>query len=557
MIIPDDKNLIGARRKSGYINKNYPEFYNMLMKNYPIDIQFKERLYWYYNNISEYPRCRNCGRLLKFKDGKIGYGIFCSTKCANSNTEQLKKRIDTRSLKQDDIITKTNNTIIEKYGSIENYNRIRFQKIRKTNLEKYGVEYPLQSKSILKKTQETVKDKYGVSCTLLLENVKDKSKSTNFKKYGVEKYTNREKYVETRKKQYIKEHDDIIDRIKKNDVNFYICKCNNKYCNKCENKQFEIPCSIYHTRRYQGIEQCTLLNPIGYDGSNTSLEISIKNLLDKYNIKYESNNRIILHKKELDIYIPDKKVAIECNGIFWHSDRNVNNLYHKWKYTACAAEGIQLLTLWEDQFHNSKDIIESIVLSKLGIYKERIYARKCVIKEVNKSQCTQFLIDNHLQGNINSSIKIGLYYNDELVSIMCFGKLRKSLGKNNLENSYELYRFCNKLNTQVIGGASKLFTYFIEKYNPTIIESFSSNDISAGYLYSKLGFEYVDESILYWYIKSNNGVFNRYHRYKFRKSELVKMGYDSNKSEYDIMNNMKNFYRIYDSGQTKWLWKKR
>lgn len=557
MIIPDDKSLTGARRKPGYINKNYPEFYNMLMENYPIDIQFKERLYWYYNNISEYPRCRNCGRLLKFKDGKIGYGTFCSTKCANSNAEQLKKRIDTRSLKQDDIINKTNNTIIEKYGSIENYNKIRFQKIRKTNLEKYGVEYPLQSKSILKKTQETVKDKYGVSCTLLLENIKDKARSTNIKKYGVEKYTNREKYVETRKKQYIKEHDDIIDRIKKNDVNFYICKCTNKYCNKCEDKQFEIPCSIYHTRRYQGIEQCTLLNPIGYDGSNTSLEISIKNLLDKYNIKYEYNNRIILHKRELDIYIPDKKVAIECNGIFWHSDRNVNNLYHKWKHTACAAEGIQLLTLWEDQFHNSKDIIESIVLSKLGIYKERIYARKCVIKEVNKSQCSQFLIDNHLQGNINSSIKIGLYYNDELVSVMCFGKLRKSLGKNNLENSYELYRFCNKLNTQVIGGASKLFTYFIEKYNPATIESFSSNDISVGYLYSKLGFEYIGESISYWYIKSNNGVFNRYHRYKFRKSELVKMGYDSNKSEYDIMNGMKNFYRIYDSGQTKWLWKKR
>lgn len=113
-----------------------------------------------------------------------------------------------------------------------------------------------------------------------------------------------------------------------------------------------------------------------------------------------------------------------------------------------------------------------------------------------------------------------------------------------------MYRFCNKLNTQIIGGASKLFKHFINNYQVNKIESFSSNDISNGLLYNKLGFKLESETISYWYIKNKK----RYHRYKFRKSELVKLGYDKNKTEFQIMED-NGYHRIYDTGQKKWIYK--
>ena len=118
------------------------------------------------------------------------------------------------------------------------------------------------------------------------------------------------------------------------------------------------------------------------------------------------------------------------------------------------------------------------------------------------------------------------------------------------DGEWELVRFCNKLNTQVIGSASRLLNYFIKKYNPNSIVSFASHDISNGNLYKILGFDKISEyEGSYWYIDSN---MLRYHRYTFRKSELIKKGYDSNKTEFQIMDELK-YLRIYDSGQSKYI----
>lgn len=550
---PNNNELVGVQRRESYIKKNYPIFYKYLLENFPKDIAFKEKIYWYYNDIHDYPKCIECGKLLKFRDGSIGYGKFCSSKCSSNNENTIISKRNTRSLKTDDIKKKTLNTIIKKYGSLEEYNKYILNKTKTTNFKKYGVEFPLQSKEIRNKSISTIEKKYGCKCALLNDEVSKKSEKTNLDKYGTKHYTNREKSSHTRKINYINNHSDIIDIVNEDNKQYYICSCSNNECNKCRDKIFKIPSSIYGTRRYQHIEKCTILNPLGYDGSNTNIELFVENLLKNYNIKYIHNDRKILSKKELDFYIPSKNIAIECNGVFWHCDRNVDKNYHNSKFNSCQEKGIQLITIWEDQFKNHSDIVESIILSKLGIYDNRIYARKCIIREVSPKESQIFLTSNHLQGYTNSSVRLGLYYNDELVSIMTFGKLRKSLGNKSKESVYELYRFCNKLNTQVIGGASRLFQYFINKYNPSLVESFSSNDISDGNIYKKLNFIKDSTAVSYWYIEHKDLI--RHHRYKFRKSELIKQGYDKNMSEFEIMNNMKDYYRIYDSGQTKWVWR--
>jgi hypothetical protein len=127
---------------------------------------------------------------------------------------------------------------------------------------------------------------------------------------------------------------------------------------------------------------------------------------------------------------------------------------------------------------------------------------------------------------------------------MTFGLLRKSMGATNIDGTYELFRFCNKLDTTVIGGADKLLKYFINTHNPKEIISYADRRWSQGGLYEKLGFEFIHNSKPnYWYIIGTN----REYRFKFRKDVLVKEGFDIHKSEREIMLE-RGIYRIYDCG---------
>ena len=135
---------------------------------------------------------------------------------------------------------------------------------------------------------------------------------------------------------------------------------------------------------------------------------------------------------------------------------------------------------------------------------------------------------------------------------MTFGKQRKNMGNKSEENTYELLRFCNKLNTSVIGGASKLFKYFIDNYKPEEIITYADRSWSQGNLYRKLGFDFIYETQPnYYYVV--DGI--RKNRFNFRKDILIKDGFDPNKTEREIMLERK-IYRIYDSGQLKFIWKK-
>jgi len=191
------------------------------------------------------------------------------------------------------------------------------------------------------------------------------------------------------------------------------------------------------------------------------------------------------------------------------------------------------------------------LMNILGLTSNKIYGRKTQIREVTPKDSKTFLNTNHIQGNVNSKIKLGLYYDDELVSLMTFGLLRKSLGSISKEGSYELLRFCNKLDTTVIGGADKLLKYFINTYTPIEIISYADRRWSQGNLYKKLGFDFVhDSSPNYFYVINNK----REYRFKYRKDVLVKEGFDPSKSERQIMKE-RGFNRIYDCGNKKYTLK--
>ena len=589
MDYPELKSLTKKMYSKQYISKYYPEFYEYLNNTFP-NINIKEQLYLFFNGLSEPKKCKVCGKYTKLDSFTKGYRIYCSSKCCNSDPDKIKltkknlvEKYGVENISQlDSIKEKKKHSCIEHYG-VENpsQSQIIREKVIATNIGKFGVKHPCQSELVKKKLINTMLDRYGVEHPSQLDFIKEKKKQTYIEHYGVE-HPSQLDFIKEKKKQtcikhygvehpsqsilvkkkqqdkynknYMLDHPDIIEIFEEDGERLYRCSCSNECCNLCEKKEYVINHSLYHSRKYQGLEKCTICNPIDNKGKNTSIEQFVKNILDKYNLQYITNIRLF-ENLEVDIYIPSKQLAIECNGCYWHSDKIKLPKYHYNKYSVYKKHGIQLLTFWEDWIKNKPEIVESILLSKLGIYKSRIYARKCIIKEIDSKNCKDFLEKNHIQGSSNNSVRLCLTYMDNVVSVMTFTKKRRSMmgNKKISDNEWELTRFCNLKNTQVIGGADKLLKHFIQKYNPSSIVSFASHDISNGNLYKVLGFDKESEIYSsYWYIDSNTLL--RYHRYTFRKSELIKKGYDKNLSEFQIMDQLK-YYRIYDSGQSKYVLK--
>lgn len=476
---------------------------------------------------------------------------------------------------------KTKQTCIERYGGVAPAkNQSIVNKAKQTCIERYGVENAMQNKNISKKShqtnidryggcgnaskelkekyEQTCLDRYGTDNPMKNDGVKEIFKCTMLEKYGVEHQSQLKsiklKIQQSRRKIEMVKHPFILGYTIDGD---WICRCPHENCNKCSEKNFIIPPLLHSSRKNDKTEICTRLLPIGSDNTKgTDIERFVTDILDDYNIEYETNVRNIISPKELDVYIPSMNIAIESNGVRWHNNHYKQTSYHINKYMQCKEKNIKLISVWEDWVKNKREIIKSIILSKLGVNNENIiYARKCSLKEIDSKTCNEFIDNNHIQGKSGSSIRLGLYYNNVLVSVMTFSSPRVNMGSKKHNQQWELIRFCNKINTRVVGGASKLLNYFIKTYHPTSIVSFSSNDISDGNLYKKLGF-ITDGKInnSYWYIEPKT--YKRYHRSSFTKREIVKRGWkdevNNTWTENEAMKE-RGYFQIYDSGQLKWI----
>jgi len=265
----------------------------------------------------------------------------------------------------------------------------------------------------------------------------------------------------------------------------------------------------------------------------------------------EKNNKRLLDNRELDVYIPSKKFAIEYNGLYWHREdilaRNRDNPtnYHADKFHRLAIMGIQLITIFEDEWLENKELVLSMLRAKLGVASKSIFARKCNVTW-DKGRVHDFVQRNHIQGACHGA-HLGLELDGEVVAGMIFranGRLTQS--------GQELARFCNLANTRVVGGFSKLLRAFIEKHSPTEVVSLSDNRWSDGGLYKNNGFSLARESEpSYYYVKGSK----RLHKSQFRLERLKKMGwYEEGKTEAQITAEH-GLHRIYDCGKKAWLFR--
>lgn len=257
------------------------------------------------------------------------------------------------------------------------------------------------------------------------------------------------------------------------------------------------------------------------------------------------NDRIILLGNELDIYIPEKKVAIEFDGLFWHNEINKpDKKYHLAKTEMCEKAGIHLIHIFEDEWIYKQDIVKGRLKSILGL-NERIYARKCQIKKLEAREALKFIETHHIQGKVGGSYYYGLIYGDEVVAVMSFGNVRKNLGRERADGTYELLRYCSKTGINVIGGAGRLLSRFIKDVKPLKIISYADRRWSVGNLYEKLGFAFIRNTDPSYYYVFND---KRKNRFAFRKDVLIKK-YGCSKDETEHSFCLKNrWYRIYDCG---------
>lgn len=280
------------------------------------------------------------------------------------------------------------------------------------------------------------------------------------------------------------------------------------------------------------------------DGAQTSyFENEVCEFVKSLGVSVIENDRSVLGGKELDILCPDQKVAIECNGLYWHSENNGKDKeYHLNKTTGCLKNDIQLIHIWEPEWMTKSPIVKSMLRNKLGLIDNKIHARKCKIVQLSSKQSRQFLETNHIQGHANASIRYGLVYNDELVFVMTFGAPRF-----NKNYRYELIRMATKLNTIVVGGFSKLLKYVKNNHQGSII-TYSERRLFPKQPAYAINMQLVSENKPGWFVHKHGVI---YHRSAVMKHTLIKKysdRYDHAKSNDENMNAL-GYYRIWDCGQ--------
>jgi len=570
-----------TNNKSGWkcleqkLNNNHPDIYKLIndftLLNNLTNLKFKEKIWCFINNVKEIPKCI-CGNNNTFSDNlRKGYNKHCSYNCSTSdaNRNQLIKETSLKKYGVEHpsmskkVRDKYKNTCIEKYG-VDNVAKLDviIEGNKTKALEKYGVttvlildvnrtklkKYLSDNKEIVnKKRKETIFSKYGCDNLMFNDEFKTKQVNTLLKNYGVKNPMLNEELKNKCVKNVKKAKFNTFVSYFNSDIDFILDWYDDRLlakCKKCDN-EYDISRELFKLRYNKNKPTCTTCNPFYKKDSygENDILLFLSTLLTD---NIEINNRSVLNGKELDILIESKKLAIEYNGLYWHNELFVDDDYHINKTKKCKEKDIRLIQIFEDEWLHKEDIVKSKLKNILGLTEKRIYARKCNLGLVNNEEAKKFLNENHIQGNVKSKYKIGLYYNDELVSIMTFGNGRVIMGGK--KDEIELLRFCNKLDTTIIGGASKILNYFIKTHNPKKIISYADRRWSNGELYDRLNFNLVAETKPnYWYVIKNK----RDYRFKYRKSMLIKQGFDSNKSERQIMFD-RGIYRIYDCGTLKY-----
>lgn len=468
----------------------------------------------------------------------------CLSKLSSENQAQFSPE------KKNEIKEKMKSTCLERYGTpfVQSTPAVR-EKMRSTCLERYGVEFAAQVDHVKKKKEETFLEKYGNRVATRNEGVKEKIRKTCIEKYGAPNIKQSDACKEIFLKKYGVENSNLIG---KDPEKISITKDKDLLKEYLENhKNYDLSQIaddlgfttywVAHQIHEFGLEEISGIKP-GDSNKERALYEFICSIYPAE--KVVRHERSLIYPLELDIYIPEKRVAFEFNGNFWHSDarepqyeesRNAKTR-HAYKTRKCLEKGVRLIHIFEYEWDSKKERLKSFIKDILQ-EPEIIYARKCVVREVPSSDTKQFLDENHLQGFIKARVNIGLFFEDQMVACMSFSKPRFSK-----EYDWELMRFAVKSGFKIPGAAGKLFSYFLRNYEGSII-TYSDASKMTGNVYRALGFkEHEKSSPSYVWHKASEVL----SRFETQKHKLLEQGFEGS-SETEIMEK-RGYHRIYDCG---------
>ena len=370
----------------------------------------------------------------------------------------------------------------------------RSAKAKETFLKKYGVDNPAKSKDVLAKMQKTNLEKYGVEYSAQADVVKEKVKKTNLERYGVE---------------YSFQADLVKDKIKATNLE--------RYGVDNSSKSAVIKNKIVESNRKN----------LGVDYPMQSREVMDKSRVtsfEKYGTEYPNQSDIV--KQHI------KESSLRLYGV-----------EHPFMSKLARDSGYNVIHVFD---WDNEDKIINLLRDR-----DTVYARKCDIRLVDSVECNQYLMTYHLQDKCNSqTIRLGLYYNNQLVSLMTFGVARY-----NKKYEYELLRYCASHN--VVGGANKLFKYFVDNYKPNSIISYCDTSKFSGKVYDMLGFKIdtVNAPSCHWYsVKENKHITDNLLRMQ-GYDRLFKENHGKGTSNEELIL-ARGYLPVYDCGQATYIWRK-
>lgn len=560
------------------------------------DINICDLKYLFINNLPiEEVKCPVCGKVMHTKNLVQGYNKTCSPSCGAKFSKQksiktclerygvehtsqikesrekfkqtclekfggtaplknkaIKEKMQATNLerygakstlnKGTSVRTAINNTNLEKYGSVSPLSSEEVkEKIKKTNLERYGSENVGSNEIIKEKIRNTTFERYGTDCSFKAAEVKEKIKKTNLEKYGSENPFGSEMIRKEITKKLLDTSYSNLFKLEEIEPTFSREEWFGH--NKCEKNSIEYKwkckkCGNEFIDKINGGNLPRCLNCHPYEISLTQEEILnfIKTL---YSGTIITNDRNQLNGKEIDIWIPELKLGIEFNGNYWHANKPAN--YHINKTKLAESKGIHLIQIFEHEWFNKKQIIKHRIKNFFGTG-EKIQARKCIIKEITSAERKEFLNNYHLQGDCKASVNIGLFYNNELVSVMSFGKPRF-----NKKYEWELLRFASS--KSITGGSFKLLKYFERKWNPKSLLSYADRKWSSSLsnVYQRLGFNKIGETEPGYFYTKGKIILSRFDAQKKKLKSILGDRFFEDLSESDNMF-INGYLKLFDCG---------
>jgi hypothetical protein len=464
--------------------------------------------------------CKTCG--VDFEIENYKSRTYCSRSCKNKDPELVSKSNAVRKQTWDD-----------KYGGHPMALTEVQNRFKETIQKKYGVSHALQSKELLQQAQNTKLERYGDAHFAN----RDKAIETKLLKYGSSN-NHQKRTLNTLNRRF-----QIYSNIRLVNPEEFSEITGNRFTVECLNCGRVWKCGLMNNYHPQ-CKQCSkkyIKTSKGHSEILTFLQESLPG------VEILSNSRILNPKFELDIFIPSLNLAVEFNGLYFHNDQLKDKKYHLKKTRVCTSHGVQLLHIFEHEWLHKKEIVKSMLLSKIQKLTSSIYARQCVIVPLSSKEKKAFFDTNHLHGDVRSSKCFGLSYQGTIVCALSMGKPRFS---NHFE--WEVIRFANIKYANVVGGFSKLLKYFIKTFDPVSILTFADRSWSTGSVYIKNGFTFLEFTPPnYFYFKNTTA----YPRQMFQKHKLEELlpKFSPDLSEYENMLN-NGYLRVWNSGNVKLVW---